>query len=149
MATGNDPIVEGFTGGIRLAWVVHLMLIQDGVAARDTVSSASSNEMSYLSQCLEAVFSNNVFQFLLEKVLRTAAFQVHLPCIFLWFFFLDKKLIGKAIFVITTLEFPEVKKGKIKSANAALHSLCISVHWVWNMLESPCVGVSYSSYDKL
>lgn len=80
MATGNDPVVEGFTGGIRLAWVVHLMLIQDGVAARETVSSASSNEMSYLSQCLEAVFSNNVFQFLLEKVLRTAAFQVHLPC---------------------------------------------------------------------
>lgn len=75
MATGNDPIVEGFTGGIRLAWVVHLMLIQDGVAAKETVSSASSNEMSYLSQCLEAVFSNNVFQFLLEKVLRTAAFQ--------------------------------------------------------------------------
>ncbi|CAJ2632760.1 unnamed protein product [Trifolium pratense] len=75
MATGNDPIVEGFAGGIRLAWVVHLMLIQEGVAARETVSSASSNEMSYLSQCLEVVFSNNVFQFLLEKVLRTAAFQ--------------------------------------------------------------------------
>lgn len=109
MATGNDPIVEGFTGGIRLAWVVHLMLIQDGVAARETVSSASSNEMSYLSQCLETVFSNNVFQFLLEKVLRTAAFQVHLPVTFFFeFFFLfvfDKKFIGKAIFVITTSEY--------------------------------------------
>ncbi|XP_004515149.1 nuclear pore complex protein NUP205 isoform X2 [Cicer arietinum] len=75
MATGNDPIVEGFTGGIRLAWAVHLMLINDGVAARDTGSSTSSNEMSYLSQCLEVIFSNNVFQFLLEKVLRTAAYQ--------------------------------------------------------------------------
>ncbi|KAI5441240.1 nuclear pore complex protein NUP205 isoform X1 [Lathyrus oleraceus] len=75
MATGNDPIVEGFTGGIKLAWVVHLMLIQDGVATRETISSASSNEMGYLSQCLEVIFSNNVFQFLLEKVLRTAAFQ--------------------------------------------------------------------------
>ncbi|KAL5098578.1 hypothetical protein RYX36_002905 [Vicia faba] len=75
MATGNDPIVEGFTGGIKLAWVVHLMLIQDGVATRETIYSASSNEMGYLSQCLEVIFSNNVFQFLLEKVLRTAAFQ--------------------------------------------------------------------------
>lgn len=88
MATGNDPIVEGFTGGIRLAWAVHLMLINDGVAARDTGSSTSSNEMSYLSQCLEVIFSNNVFQFLLEKVLRTAAYQVHLSSyILLCFYF--------------------------------------------------------------
>lgn len=89
MATGNDPIVEGFTGGIRLAWVVHLMLIQDVVAARETVSSGSSNEMGYLSQCLEVIFSNNVFQFLLDKVLRTAAYQVHLPC-YIFFLFSDK-----------------------------------------------------------
>ncbi|XP_061373362.1 nuclear pore complex protein NUP205 isoform X2 [Gastrolobium bilobum] len=75
MATGNDPVVEGFIGGIRLAWVVHLMLIQDRVSARETVSSGSSNEMGYLSQCLEVVFSNNVFQFLLDKVLHTAAYQ--------------------------------------------------------------------------
>ncbi|RZC08714.1 Nuclear pore complex protein NUP205 isoform B [Glycine soja] len=75
MTTGNDPHVEGFVGGIRLAWVVHLMLIQDGVPARETISSGSSNELGYLSQCLEAIFSNNVFQFLLDKVLRTASFQ--------------------------------------------------------------------------
>ncbi|KHN08390.1 Nuclear pore complex protein Nup205 [Glycine soja] len=77
MTTGNDPHVEGFVGGIRLAWVVHLMLIQDGVPARETISSGSSNELGYLSQCLEAIFSNNVFQFLLDKVLRTASFQVY------------------------------------------------------------------------
>lgn len=75
MTTGNDPIVEGFIGGIRLAWVVHLMLVQDGVAARETISNGSSNELGYLSQCLEVIFSNNVFQFLLDKVLRTAAYQ--------------------------------------------------------------------------
>ncbi|KAK7411232.1 hypothetical protein VNO78_02665 [Psophocarpus tetragonolobus] len=77
MTNGNDPIVEGFVGGIRLAWVVHLMLIQDGVAARETISSGSSNELGYLSQCLEVIFSNNVFQFLLDKVLHTAAYQPH------------------------------------------------------------------------
>ncbi|TKY73179.1 nuclear pore [Spatholobus suberectus] len=75
MTTGNDPIVEGFIGGIRLAWVVHLMLIQDGAAARETISNGSSNELGYLSQCLEVIFSNNVFQFLLDKVLHTAAYQ--------------------------------------------------------------------------
>ncbi|CAJ1975467.1 unnamed protein product [Sphenostylis stenocarpa] len=75
MTAGNDPIVEGFVGGIRLAWVVHLMLIQDGVSTRETISSGSSNELGYLSQCLEVIFSNNGFQFLLDKVLRTAAFQ--------------------------------------------------------------------------
>ena len=76
IAPGNDPIVDGFVGVIRLAWLVHLMLIQDGVAARENVSSGSSNEMGYLSQCLEVIFSHNVFQFLMDKVLRTAAYQV-------------------------------------------------------------------------
>ncbi|KAL2340478.1 hypothetical protein Fmac_008418 [Flemingia macrophylla] len=75
MTTGNDPIVEGFIGGIRLSWVVHLMLIQDGAASRETISSGSSNELGYLIQCLEVIFSNNVFQFFLDKVLRSAAYQ--------------------------------------------------------------------------
>ncbi|XP_022635214.1 nuclear pore complex protein NUP205 isoform X1 [Vigna radiata var. radiata] len=75
MAAGNDPIVEGFVGGVRLAWAVYLMLIQDGAVTRETISSGSSNELGYLSQCLEVIFSNNVFQFLLDKVLRTAAYQ--------------------------------------------------------------------------
>ncbi|XP_019417068.1 PREDICTED: nuclear pore complex protein NUP205-like isoform X6 [Lupinus angustifolius] len=75
MATGNDPVVEGFIGGIRLAWVVHLMLIQDGVAVRETVLSGSSNEMGYLSQCLDVIFSTNSFQFLLDKILHTASYQ--------------------------------------------------------------------------
>ncbi|MED6124108.1 hypothetical protein PIB30_056009 [Stylosanthes scabra] len=75
IAAGNDPIVDGFTGVIRLAWLVHLMLIQDGIVARETISSGSSDETGYLSQCLEVIFSHNVFQFLLDKVLRTAAYQ--------------------------------------------------------------------------
>ncbi|KAJ7956691.1 Nuclear pore complex protein [Quillaja saponaria] len=75
MATGNDPNVEGFVDGVRLAWVVHLMLIQDGFAARETAPSASSTEMGYILSCLEVIFSHNVFQFLLDKVLQTAAYQ--------------------------------------------------------------------------
>ena len=93
MTTGNDPHVEGFVGGIRLAWVVHLMLIQDGVPARETISSGSSNELGYLSQCLEAIFSNNVFQFLLDKVLRTASFQVHFYATFLFLLLLFDTII--------------------------------------------------------
>ncbi|KAG8654366.1 nuclear pore complex protein NUP205 isoform X3 [Manihot esculenta] len=75
MATVNAPVVEGFIGGVRLAWSVHLMLINDGITARDTLSSASSNDLGYLNSCLESIFMNNVFQFLLDNVLRTAAYQ--------------------------------------------------------------------------
>ncbi|KAA8535090.1 hypothetical protein F0562_030093 [Nyssa sinensis] len=75
MAAGNDPNVEGFVDCIRLAWAVHLMLIQDGVEARETVSSASSSDMRNICSCLEVIFSNNAFQFLLDKILRTAAYQ--------------------------------------------------------------------------
>lgn len=75
MAAGSDPIVEGFVGGVRLAWAVHLMLIHDEIAARDTVSSSSSSELSNILSCLETICLNNVFQFLLDRVLRTAAYQ--------------------------------------------------------------------------
>ncbi|BBH08489.1 Protein of unknown function D [Prunus dulcis] len=75
MAAGNDPNVQGFVDSTRLAWAVHLMLIQDAITARDTISSASSRDLGYLQSCLEAIFSNNVFQFILDKVLRTAAYQ--------------------------------------------------------------------------
>ncbi|XP_048227687.1 nuclear pore complex protein NUP205 isoform X2 [Ricinus communis] len=75
MATENDPVVEGFIGGVRLAWSVHLMLINDVITAREEVSNASSTDLGYLNSSLELIFSRNVFQFLLDNVLRTAAYQ--------------------------------------------------------------------------
>ncbi|KAI3919731.1 hypothetical protein MKX01_000172 [Papaver californicum] len=75
IAIGNDPNVEGFVDVIRLAWTVHLMLTQDGLTARETVSGTSSNELANIFSCLEVICSSNVFQFLLDKVLRTAAYQ--------------------------------------------------------------------------
>lgn len=69
MAVGNNPNVEGFVGVIRLAWCVHLMLINDGVSA------SSSNNSGYVNSGLEFIFSHNVFQFLLDNILRTAAYQ--------------------------------------------------------------------------
>ncbi|OMO81108.1 hypothetical protein CCACVL1_12606 [Corchorus capsularis] len=75
MAVANDPNVEGFVGGVRLAWVVHLMLIYDEIGLSEAVSTASSNELGHLNLCLESVFANNVFHFLLDKVLRSAAYQ--------------------------------------------------------------------------
>lgn len=76
MAAGSDPNVEGFVGCVRLAWAVHLMLTNDEIAARDTVSSFSSNDLVLIRSSLETVFSNNIFQFFLDKVLRPAAYQV-------------------------------------------------------------------------
>ncbi|KAK9947570.1 hypothetical protein M0R45_003188 [Rubus argutus] len=75
MAAGNDPNVEGFVGSIRLAWAVHLMLIQDALTGRDTISSASSSDLGYLQSCLEVIFPKNIFQFILDEVLRTAAYE--------------------------------------------------------------------------
>lgn len=69
MAVGNNPNVEGFVGVVRLAWCVHLMLINDAVSA------SSSNNSGYVNSCLEFIFSHNVFQFLLDNILRTAAYQ--------------------------------------------------------------------------
>ncbi|OIV97223.1 hypothetical protein TanjilG_02931 [Lupinus angustifolius] len=57
MATGNDPVVEGFIGGIRLAWVVHLMLIQDGVANEDEDMIYMYN--AYLHKLITCFLSNS------------------------------------------------------------------------------------------
>ncbi|KAL0657117.1 hypothetical protein Bca4012_077701 [Brassica carinata] len=75
MASGSDLIADGFIGGIRLAWAVHLMLIYDGISGMDTISAASTTDMGYICSCLESIFSKNVFQFLLDNVLQTAAYQ--------------------------------------------------------------------------
>ena len=65
----NDVTVGGCVDRVRLAWSVHLMLIQEGHAARDTVSGPSSRDFENISSCLEVLFSKNGFRFLLEKVL--------------------------------------------------------------------------------
>ncbi|KAL9686240.1 hypothetical protein QQ045_023695 [Rhodiola kirilowii] len=75
IAAGSNPIVEGFVDVVRLAWAVHLMLIQDWVADRETVSSVSENDIGNICSSLAVIFSNNVFKFLLDKVLQTAAYQ--------------------------------------------------------------------------
>ncbi|WZZ04651.1 hypothetical protein YC2023_090572 [Brassica napus] len=76
MASGSDLTADGFIGGIRLAWAVHLMLIYDGISGMDTISAASTTDMGHICSCLESIFSKNVFQFLLDNVLQTAAYQV-------------------------------------------------------------------------
>ncbi|XP_042499811.1 nuclear pore complex protein NUP205 [Macadamia integrifolia] len=75
ISTGTDPNIEGFVDGVRFAWTVHLMLTQDGIIASETVSGVSSSDLGNLYSCLDVICSNNVFQFLLDKILRTAAYQ--------------------------------------------------------------------------
>ncbi|PRQ28836.1 hypothetical protein RchiOBHm_Chr5g0007291 [Rosa chinensis] len=53
MAAGNDPNLEGFVITLRPAWDVHLMLIQDALTGRDSISSGSSSDLGYLQLCLE------------------------------------------------------------------------------------------------
>lgn len=60
------------------------MLIQDSIAPREMASS-SSDDLHKLLSCLEVISSNNAFQSLSDKVLRTAAFQVRWLYDFLFF----------------------------------------------------------------
>ncbi|XP_008457616.2 nuclear pore complex protein NUP205 isoform X2 [Cucumis melo] len=75
MASGNDPTVEGFVDAVRFAWTVHLLLIHDMVDAREAIPNASPKDLDYLQSCLEVIFSHNAFQFLLQEVIQTAAYQ--------------------------------------------------------------------------
>lgn len=68
--------VEAFVDGVRLAWAVHLMLIQDPITSREKFTDPSSSDLEKLYSCVEIVFKNNAFQSLLDNVLRTAAYQV-------------------------------------------------------------------------
>ncbi|KAL5729570.1 hypothetical protein ACHQM5_002502 [Ranunculus cassubicifolius] len=75
IVSGNDPRVDGFVNVVRFAWAVHLMLTQDGITARaDHLGSPSSN-LEHIYSCLDVIYSNNAFQFLLDKILRSAAYQ--------------------------------------------------------------------------
>ncbi|KAL3643098.1 hypothetical protein CASFOL_013913 [Castilleja foliolosa] len=75
MVSGNDPVVEGFADCVRLAWVVHLFLVQDGNDLKEMVATTWSNDMKSICSCLEVIFANNVFQFWLDTILRSAAYQ--------------------------------------------------------------------------
>ena len=74
--SGNNPTVEGFVDAVRFAWTVHLLLIHDMVDAREAVPSASPKDLDHLQSCLEVIFSHNAFQFMLQEVIQTAAYQV-------------------------------------------------------------------------
>lgn len=76
MVSGNETIVEGFVDCVRLPWVVHLMLLHDGNDQNELIASPLSDEMKSICSCLEVIFANNTFQFWLDKILRTAAYQV-------------------------------------------------------------------------
>ncbi|KAI4380661.1 hypothetical protein MLD38_006828 [Melastoma candidum] len=74
VATGNNKAVEAFIDGVRLAWAVHLMLIQDPITPNDRLANLSSSDLQKLHSCVDIVFKNNVFQSLLDNVLKTAAY---------------------------------------------------------------------------
>ena len=77
MIVVSDPNVEGFVGGVRLAWIVHLMLIHDEAGLSEAVSIASSNELGYINLCLESVFTFYfIFQFFAYSI-----FIRHLTCL--------------------------------------------------------------------
>lgn len=77
IVSGNDPGVDGFVNIVRFAWTVHHMLAQDDINANVNNLDSSSNNVEHIYSCLEVIYSKNAFQFLLDKILRTAAYQNH------------------------------------------------------------------------
>ncbi|KAL8040622.1 hypothetical protein ABFX02_10G109900 [Erythranthe guttata] len=75
MVAGNDPVVEGFVDCVRLAWVVHLILVQDGNDVGEIAASPLSTDTKSVFSCLEVIFANNSFQFWLDMILHSAAYQ--------------------------------------------------------------------------
>lgn len=75
MAHVSDSVVEGLVDCVRLAWAVHLLLIQDTTDMRETAPSASSSGFQNALSCLDIIFSSNVFQFFQDRILQTAAYQ--------------------------------------------------------------------------
>ncbi|XP_020549778.1 nuclear pore complex protein NUP205-like [Sesamum indicum] len=63
MVAGNDTVVEGFVDCVRLAWVVQLIMVQDGNDADEALTSTLSNDMKSVCSCLDIVFANNVSSF--------------------------------------------------------------------------------------
>lgn len=80
MVSVEDPVVKGYVSCVRHAWLVHLMLIHDGVDADDTGPIVSSHDLRHINTCLEVIFSDNVFQFWMKNILQTPAYQVSVTC---------------------------------------------------------------------
>lgn len=68
-SAGLDPLTEGFTGVIRFVWAVFLVLTS-GI-----VPGTAEDEMSAYSS-LNRALEHDVFDFLCNRIIRTAAFQV-------------------------------------------------------------------------
>ncbi|VFQ73605.1 unnamed protein product [Cuscuta campestris] len=75
MVSVEDPVVKGYVNCVRHAWLVHLMLIHDGVDAQDTGPSVSSHDIRTINTLLEVIFSDNVFEFWMTNILQTPAFE--------------------------------------------------------------------------
>eukprot|EP00250_Pteridium_aquilinum_P027366 c3475_g1_i1 orf=80-5854(+) len=77
LESSGDDFVEGFSSIVRLGWGVFLMLISSsGVhTVLPSSSSSVSSEIGNTSLVLDKACNSNAFKFLLEKILRTPAFQ--------------------------------------------------------------------------
>ncbi|KAF5199081.1 Nuclear pore complex protein [Thalictrum thalictroides] len=75
LVSGNDPKVDSFVNVVRFVWAVHLMLTQDTITAMGANSISPSSDLEHIYSCLDVIYSSNVFGFLLNEVLCTAAYQ--------------------------------------------------------------------------
>ncbi|MCO5606890.1 hypothetical protein L7F22_061081 [Adiantum nelumboides] len=73
----GDDLAEGFSSIVRLTWAVFLMLTANArnQSALPPASSSVSSELGNASLMLDKACNSNAFKFMVEKVLKTPAFQ--------------------------------------------------------------------------
>ncbi|KAI5084575.1 hypothetical protein GOP47_0000744 [Adiantum capillus-veneris] len=77
LENAGDDLAEGFGSIVRLTWAIFLMLIASSRnhAALPPPSSSVSSELGNASLMLDKACDSNAFKFIVEKVLKTPAFQ--------------------------------------------------------------------------
>ncbi|MCO5564372.1 hypothetical protein L7F22_018032 [Adiantum nelumboides] len=73
----GDDLAEGFSSIVRLTWAVFLMLTANtrSQSALPPASRSVSSELGNASLMLDKACDSNAFNFMVEKVLKTPAFQ--------------------------------------------------------------------------
>ncbi|KAJ7534968.1 hypothetical protein O6H91_12G012900 [Diphasiastrum complanatum] len=75
MHDGFEMPAKGFLDVVRLVWAIFIMITAEKVTTGMSAPADVSVDEASARQCLDRACENNVFKFLYNNVLRTAAFQ--------------------------------------------------------------------------
>ncbi|EPS70812.1 hypothetical protein M569_03946, partial [Genlisea aurea] len=140
MIAENDPVLAGFVDCIKLSFVVHLILVLDTSDGIEINSSATADDMRSIYSLLEAIFSNNVIQFWLDKILLTPGFMNDdEDMLYIYHAYLHKQMTS---FLSSPIVMDKVKDAKEKAM------IVLSTHYA-AAVHSPLVESGGRAQDVL